>query len=172
MRIDLCATSSFFILKILSFPYKFRLFILPARRLSSDLFHLPVCSFPCFKILSTIFSSKIMYINPPGALQNKKKRLPSSDSVSLKFLTRPTVSDYRYRSFDFVSDPSTSPALVFAVYRSPIAVTVRLCSSSSRTRSECFIKIIHHINLFYLPISYSLTVEERVSCLAFYLVLL
>ena len=80
MRIDSFVPGLFFILKILSLPYEFRLFILPARQPSSDLFHLPVCSFFCLKILTTIFSSKGHVYKPSFELSNGTRNVYPSQT--------------------------------------------------------------------------------------------
>jgi hypothetical protein len=127
------ATGGLFIAKIHFLCYKFTSFPPYTRQCSSDLFYLPVYLALCLKFLTTIFSSKIMYINPYLALKNRQKRSLPSDFVSHKF---PTHSILRYcpsdsasirlrlRLSDFASAQSTSPVLVFAVYWLPITVTV------------------------------------------------
>ena len=77
IRIDSCATGSFFILKFRSMPYKYILFILTIVQRSAEPFHLLFCSLLCLKILTTIFSSKILYIKPHLSLKRIEQFLPS-----------------------------------------------------------------------------------------------
>ena len=147
--------------------YKFILFILIIVQRSTDPFHLLFCSFLFLKILTTIFSSKILYIKFNLPLKKTDKFYHPSDFVSHKFPIRSIVIKPRYHSSTVEIARSTLSVLVFAIIDRPSQPLFASVRHHLRDDQD-IIKQLSTTQTHFIPHSSTSTLQKKglpASCL-------